>query len=111
MNLEQRIQDLIDERLFAAFWAAVEHFKSTDLVLYFDASESVDPVSIYMREKLLEGDDVPEEFRNKLHKPAKETAKILKESATAFWLVASFPDGEMGYAAVIAEPMGKASVA
>lgn len=111
MNLEQRIQALIDERLFIAFWAAVDHFKNTDLVLYFDVSESVDPVTVYVREKLIVGDDVPEEFRNKFHKPAKETAKILKGSATAFWLVASFPDGEMGCVAVIAEPMGNAAVA
>lgn len=103
MTLEKRVQDLIDDRLISYFWNAVEHFKTTDLVLYFDTSEPVYPVSAYSREKLIASEDAPISIRDKICKPAIDAAILLKNSPTAFWLIASFPDGEMCCAAVIAE--------
>ena len=110
MNSEPRLQALVDERLFSAFWDAVAHFKTTDLVLYFDTTRSVDPVSAHVREKLVSSPEAPEFLRKKLCKPAMDAAVQLRGSATAFWLVASFPDGEMICTAIIAEPMGRSGM-
>lgn len=58
-KLESRIQSLVDDRLFRAFWDGVVHFKTQDLVLLFDENQEVDPVTIFPREKLVAGDSVP----------------------------------------------------
>ena len=76
MNLDARTRAVVDERLFAAYWASVEHFGTTDLVLYFDTERE---------------------------EPAKDAATALTAAGTAFWLVVSFPDEELIVTAVIAQ--------
>lgn len=46
-TLERRVQTLIDDRLFKAYWDAVSHFQTKDLVLIFNEEEEVDPVFAY----------------------------------------------------------------
>lgn len=105
-ELETRVHALVDERLFKAFWDAATHFKTTDLVLYFDESEEVDPVTAYVRDKLITAADVPEFLSKKLHKPARATAVHLTDSETAFWFVVMFNDGETVCVAINAKLMG-----
>ena len=102
-NLEARARALIDDRLFAAYWASVEHFGTTDLVLYFDTERDEDPVDAFVRERLVADPKIPEALASKVSRPAKAVATTLKGAATAFWLVVSFPDEEMVVTAVIAQ--------
>ena len=102
-KLEARARSVIDDRLFEAYWAGVEHFGTTDLVLYFDTEEDVDPVSAYARERLVANADIPPYLASKLSKSAKDAAVALKGASTAFWLVVSFPDEQMVVTAVAAQ--------
>ena len=110
VKLDARLQDLIDERLFEAYWAAVEHFGTTDLVLHFDTAAEVDPVIANVRERLLADPAAPKNLAEKLSKPAKDTAAELKGGSTAFWLIVSFPD-EMIITAVNAQRLGEGGAA
>ncbi len=101
--LESRIKALVDDRLIAAFWDAAAHFKTRDIVLVFDESQEVDPVSCLNREAFLTGTHLPDSIRIKLNRPAKDAAVHLKNSDTAFWLLAMFTDGESACVAVNAK--------
>jgi hypothetical protein len=111
MNLEARARAVVDERLFAAYWAGVEHFGTTDLVLYFDTERDEDPVDAFVRERLLADPDIPEGLATKISKPAKDAASALTGASTAFWLVVSFPDEELIVSAVIAQRVGQGGTA
>jgi|HubBroStandDraft_2_1064218.scaffolds.fasta_scaffold837681_1 hypothetical protein len=84
MNLEERARAVVDERLFAAYWAGVDHFGTTDLVLYFDTEREVDPVDAFVRARLLEDPNIPEPLATKISKPAKDAATTLTGASTAF---------------------------
>lgn len=103
--LEARIKNLVDERLFQAFWSAVAHFKSKDLVLVFNEEERMDPISCFKREAFCVDPELPEWLRTKLSRPARDAAVKLKNSDTSFWFVAMFADGEGGCVAVSAKPL------
>lgn len=103
--LESRVQALIDDRLFAAYWDAATHYETKDLVLIFNAEEQVDPVTAAQRLELLAAPGIPEALRVPLQKPASEAAKVLTSSDAFFWLVAIFPDEEMACVAVNAKPI------
>jgi hypothetical protein len=105
MSDEERARALVDDRLLDCYWDAVKHFGTTDLVLFFDTEVEVDPVQTLVRTRFLENPDLPPDMRAKLSKPASQAATRLK-GTTAFWLVASFPDGGF-VAAVTAERLGK----
>lgn len=105
--LEARIHELVDERLFKAYWDAVAHFNTTDLVLCLDERVQVDPVAVYVREKLVAATDISESLRNKIVRPAREVVGQLASADAAFWFVPIFADGEMAYAAIRAKYIGQ----
>lgn len=105
-ELEARINELIDDRLFQAFWHAYEHFKTSDLVVCFDDSTDNDPISIFKRESLINSAEIPESLRLKLSKPAKEAKFRMTASETVFWFIPMFQDGEMACVAVNAKQIG-----
>jgi hypothetical protein len=80
MNLEARARAVVDERLFAAYWASVEHFGTTDLVLYFDTEREEDPVDAFVRARLLADPSIPPPLAAKISKPAKGAATVLSAS-------------------------------
>jgi len=102
-DLEARTRAVIDDRLFGVYWASVEHFGTTDLVLYFDTEREVDPVDAFVRERLVASPDIPAALASKMSRPAKEAASVLKGATTAFWLVVSFPNDEVVVTAVCAQ--------
>lgn len=106
-ELEDRLKHLIDDRLFEAYWAAVEHFGTTDLILFFDTEREEDPVTAHRRQQLLDAPDAPPSLAKKCSKPAAESASTLTGASTAFWLVASFPDDEMVITAVRAQRLAE----
>lgn len=103
--LTARVESLVDERLFAAFWDGATHFGTRDLVLFFDESETTDPVSIIPRSQMTAADNLPASIKTKLRLPATSVAKQLTDSETSFWLVVLFTDGETCCVAVSAKPL------
>lgn len=104
-DLRARVSALIDDRLFEAFWSATKHFNTTDLVVCFDESLEEDPVSIFVREKLVQSSDTPSSLRAKLSKPAKEAKFEMGVSDTVFWFVPIFKDGGMACVAINAKQL------
>jgi hypothetical protein len=111
MDLEARARAVVDERLFAAYWASVDHFGTTDLVLYFDTEREEDPVDAFVRTRLLADPNIPGPLSAKISKPAKDAATTLAGAGTAFWLVVSFPGEEMIVSAVVAQRTGQGGTA
>jgi hypothetical protein len=105
IDLEARAR--VDDRLFSAYWTAVEHFGTADLVLHFDTKRDEDPVDALVRERLLADRNIPPVLAARGSRPAKDAAITLKGATTAFWLIVSFPGEEMVVTAVIAERVGR----
>lgn len=104
--LRSRLDSLVDDRLFQAYWTAVAHFNTTDLVVFFDERIEEDPVTVSTREELVTADGIPKALREKLGRPAREVAGCLSSAETAFWFVADFADGETVYGAIRAKLIG-----
>ena len=104
MDLMARAQQLVDDSLIRAYWDAVGRIGTTDLVLYLDTEEGPDSLRTFSREELVADPEAPDFFKQKVSKPARDTAKQLKDGETAFWFMASFPDG-IGCVSVIAQRM------
>lgn len=105
-ELSARIHELIDDRLFQAFWNACEHFKTSDLVVYFDDRKDIDPVSIFKRETLIESAELSEALHSKLNKPARDANFNMTTSEAVFWFIPIFQDGEMACVAINAKRVG-----
>ncbi len=105
-ELETRAKALIGDELFEFYWESVEHFGETDLILYFDADR--DDVRAYDRKKFIEPSDAPQVLKEKFAKPAKDAAVNFTKATTAFWFMASFPEGTH-VTAVIAQRIGSGS--
>jgi len=103
--LESRVQGLINDRLFAAYWDAVTHYETEDLVLIFNAEDQSDPLTAAQRVELLGAPGIPEALQATLQKPASEASSVREGSDAFFWLVAIFPDEEMACVAVSAKPI------
>jgi hypothetical protein len=103
--LESRVQALIDDRLFVAYWDAVTHYETKDLVLIFNGEDQSEPLTVAQRVELLGAPGIPEALQATLQKPASEAAKVQHGSDAFFWLVAIFPDEEMACVAVNAKPI------
>jgi hypothetical protein len=102
--LEERIKKLVDKRLFAAYWDAVAHFNSTDLVMFFEESNETNPIAAYVRDSVITSNRYDGSLRVKLAKPARESTFVkLTTSETAFWFVPIFADGEMACLAINAK--------
>ena len=104
-RLELRVRQFVDGRLFKVFWDGVAHFGTKDLVVFFDESVKVDPVSILPRERVAGDPNIPARLQAKLKKPAVDAATMLTASDTAFWLIVHFCDGQSAVVAVNAKPI------
>ena len=91
------------------FWKGVEHWGTTDLVLFYDMTD--DSLSVLVREQLVTDPEAPDFLKLKVSKPAKEAAVELKDASTAFWLAVSLPNGGMIISAVIAQRLAQGGVA
>jgi hypothetical protein len=105
-ELESRIHELVDDRLFKVFADAAAHFNTSDLVLVLNQSDDANPLNAYSREKLIASPNIPEFLRNKLQRPARDTAVRLGSGDAAFWLVVFFDDGESACVSLNAKLIG-----
>ncbi|MBA3695704.1 MAG: hypothetical protein H0W85_02820 [Methylotenera sp.] len=98
--LESRLNALVNNDLFSAFWDAVDFFKTKDLVLFYDTNKNEDAITAYTREQFISSPGVPDSLKTKFKQPATETAESIENSDAAFWLLAAFNGGELASAAI-----------
>ena len=109
-DLESRAKALVDDKLIRAYWEAVEHYKTRDLVLICAVGDSRYPVRAFAREELLSS-TLPADIKAKVADPASGATSRPADSDATFWLLAIFSDDEAVCLAVNAKllaPAGRA---
>jgi hypothetical protein len=109
-DLESRAKALVDDKLIRAYWEAVEHYKTRDLVLIYAVGDTRHPVRAFVREELLSS-TLPSDIKAKVAKPASAATSRPASSDATFWLLAIFSDEEAACLAVNAKllaPGGRA---
>lgn len=101
-----RMEALVDDGLMQVFADSVAHFKTTDLVFFYDENPAVNAGSMLPREVMLEGDEVPAALRAALSKPASEVTAHDADTDTAFWFVMVFVEGKIGCLPINAQLTG-----
>lgn len=103
-NLETRARALVDDKLIRAYWEAVEHYKTKDLVLIYAVGDAQYPVRAFVREELLSS-SLPADLKAKVAEPASSTSSRPAGTDATFWLLALFSDDEAVCLAVNAKLM------
>lgn len=107
-DLESRARALVGDKLIRAYWEAVEHYRTRDLVLIYVVGDAQYPVRAFAREELLSS-TLPEDIKSKIAAAASDAAADASppsDSADAtFWLLAIFSDEEAACLAVHAKGM------
>ena len=109
-DLEGRAKALVDDKLIRAYWEAVEHYKTRDLVLIYAVGDARHPVRAFVREELL-ASTLPADIKSKVANPASNASTRPASSDATFWLLAIFSDEEAVCLAVNAKliaPGGRA---
>ena len=96
------VNGLIDDRLIAAYRAAVEESGEDDLVLVIDSEKLDDPITAFIRLELLTDTDAPLDLLKKLDRPARQTIEYLRSDDPAFWLLVYVPGDDLISVAVAA---------
>jgi acyl-CoA thioesterase len=105
-NHEARVSELIDDRLFQAYWDACEHFGTTDLVVFYDEDVEYDPVITHSRINLINDPNLPDSLLAIINKPAIDAKSQLASSDAAFWFIVYFRNGEASHMALKAKVIG-----
>ena len=103
-DLEGRAKALVDDKLIRAYWEAVQHYKTRDLVLMYAAGDARYPVRAFVREELLSS-TLPEDIKAKVAEAASSASSRPASSDATFWLLALFSDEEAVCLAVNAKLM------
>lgn len=98
-ELESRARALVDDKLIRAYWEAVEHYRTRDLVLIYAVGDSRYPVRAFVREELLSS-TLPADIKVKVSAPASDESGRQASSDTTFWLLAIFSDEEAACLAI-----------
>ena len=109
-DLESRARALVDDKLIRAYWEAVEHYRTRDLVLIYAVGDTRYPVRAFAREELLSS-SFPADLKAKVANAASEATTRSASGDATFWLLAIFSDEEAACLAVNAKlvaPGGRA---
>jgi hypothetical protein len=109
-DLESRAKALVNDKLIRAYWEAVEHYKTRDLVLLYAVGDAQYPVRAFVREELL-ASTLPSDIKAKVADPASDSTSRPASSDATFWLLAIFSEEEAACLAVNAKllaPAGRA---
>ncbi|HEY8360664.1 MAG TPA: hypothetical protein VIL30_24675, partial [Ramlibacter sp.] len=90
---------LVDDKLIRAYWEAVDHYKTRDLVLLYAAGDSKYPVRAFVREELL-ASTLPSDIKARMVNPASDASTRPASTDATFWLLAIFSDEEAACLAV-----------
>lgn len=92
-DLDTRAKALVDDKLIRAYWDAVEHYKTRDLVLIYAVGDATYPVRAFVREELL-ASSFPADLKAKVANPASDSSSRPAGSDATFWLLAIFSEEE-----------------
>ena len=92
-DLDTRAKALVNDKLIRAYWEAVEHYKTRDLVLLYAVGDAKYPVRAFVREELLSS-SLPEDIKARVATPASDASKSAGGGDATFWLLAIFSDEE-----------------
>ena len=92
-DLDTRAKALVNDKLIRAYWEAVEHYKTRDLVLIYAVGDATYPVRAFVREELLSS-TFPADLKAKVANPASDSSSRPAGSDATFWLLAIFSDEE-----------------
>jgi hypothetical protein len=101
-DLESRARALVDDKLIRAYWEAVEHYKTRDLVLLYAVGNSRYPVRAFVREELLSS-TLPADIKAIVANAASAATGRPGSTDATFWLLAIFSDEEATCLAVNAK--------
>jgi hypothetical protein len=105
-----RVKKLVDERLYDTYWRAVEHFGTTDLVVFLETERVENAVNVLLRKTVIEDFDASSRIVEMMSVPASEMGNPLGEGASTFWFVAIFSDGASVVRVVAKRLSGDSSV-
>jgi hypothetical protein len=98
-DLESRARALVNKKLIRAYWEAVEHYGTRDLVLIYAVGDTQYPVRAFSREELLSS-TLPADLKAKVASPASDASSRPAGTDATFWLLAIFSDDEAACLAV-----------
>lgn len=105
-DLESRAKALVDEKLIHAYWEAVEHYRTRDLVLLYAVGDTRYPVRAFVRAELV-ASSLPDDIKAKVAGPASDATDQPGSSDATFWLLAIFSDEEAACLPVNAKPAAR----
>lgn len=104
--LPDRLQALIDERVFNFAQAAQRHFKTNDLVVLLDFRAETPELEALPRQALAEAQELSLEVKLKLARPASALSPVFGAPEQAFWFVVIHEDEDADCGAISAAVQG-----
>ncbi len=104
--LPDRLQALIDERVFNFAQAAQRHFKTNDLVVLLDFRAETPELEALPRQALAEAEELSLEVKLKLARPASALSPAFGAPEQAFWFVVIHEDEDADCGAISAAVQG-----
>ena len=99
-DIPDRIQDILDERVFDFAQAAQRHFKTNDLVVVLDFREKPVELEAVAREDLVAAEELTLDLKLKLSRPASELQEVHGSPDQSFWFIVIFDDDDAECGAV-----------
>jgi hypothetical protein len=106
-----KLQTLVNEQVFIFAQSAQQHYKTSDLVVFLDLTESNTELQALPRSRLANSAQIPEKIRLKLSKPATEAREVLSSPNQSFWFFVIHENGEAECAAINASLMAPGGTA
>lgn len=99
-DIPDRIQDILDERVFDFAQAAQRHFKTNDLVVVLDFREKPVELEAVARADLVAAEELTLDLKLKLSRPASELQEVHGSPDQSFWFIVIFDDDDAECGAV-----------
>ena len=96
-SINDRIWEVVDARMLEACARAAEHFRTRDLVIFYDETAGEAPkVTALPREHVLKDPQAPAFLRGKIDRSAADASSPMGPDYLSFWLVYFCADGDSG---------------
>ena len=96
----ERMQEVIDDRVFNFAQAAQRHFSTNDLVVVLDLRDDSPELEALPRQRLADADELPLNIRMKFARPASNLKEAPGSPEQSFWFLVIFEDEEAHVAAI-----------
>ena len=88
-----RIQEFINDDIFSFGQQARAHYKSDDLVVILDTTEEHPELSAFLRETMVNSEELTGNLRSKISKPASAARKEINSPHLSFWFIVIHENG------------------